>query len=479
MDDDRIQICKNNPRYFEYKQKPVFLTGARELEMLPRMGNYPYEQAVNALAEAGCNHWRIEMYISDAVPGNAPRDEGAFSNYNQWWHDPVTGKQEHLDAFRKNTEGKYDLNNFNEPFWTRFRRFCELCAEKEIVLTLEIWSTYAVWATSPFNPKNNINYPGPLNLGKTDRSGRAADSDFVRTVPVLDNRPDVLRCQEKFAEKILDCTWDTGNVLYVCGNENSWPREWVEYWAEFVHKYGQTKGVDLLYGNIPMPIWSRKSLLYSSAVDDILKRPQYDFADVSQFPGSENDPRYQFTRYKTIVDWYERSKDSQKPITVLKNYIGTYLDADVGKKRREAMKDFMAGGAMSGFHRPWAGDCPEGKWNNCSDRMRQAYLESLEAAKYVAAFTSNVEFVDTTRRNDLVSQGWCLANPGKHYIVYLKNGGENVDVKLEQGHYSYRMFDGQCWSEENIFQWKGGWRAFNQAGNEDWGLYVVAIPLPL
>ena len=39
----------------------------------------------------------------------------------------------------------------------------------------------------------------------------------------------------------------------------------------------------------------------------------------------------------------------------------------------------------------------------------------------VATFTSGVEFVDTTRRNDLVSRGWCLAKPPKYYIVYLKD----------------------------------------------------------
>lgn len=471
---DRVRISPRHPRYFEFKQKPVFLTGARELEMLPRVGNYPYKQAVKRLAEAGCNHWRIEMYLSDSDQ-EGKRKYPIVSTYKSWWHDPATGKQEQLDAYQKNDQGKFDLNLFNEPFWNRFQDFCELCSKKGIVLTVEIWSTYAIWATSPFNPKNNINYSGPLDVGK---HGRDADSEFsfVRTVPALGNRPEILKFQKKFAKKVLDCTWQAGNVLYICGNENCWPLEWLEYWADYVHKYGKSKGVRLLYTNIPLQVWHRASsgeveYFFHPVMEYVLTRDRFDFADLSQLPGGKYPPS-QLPKYETVVDWYKRSTNTPRPITMLKNYIGTN-ETDVGKKRRDALTYFMAGAAMSGFHRPWAGGCPAGRWNNCAEKMRKVYLSSLKAAGQVATFTSGVEFVDTTRRNDLVRRGWCLAKPPKHYIVYLKDGGESVDVKLEQGCYRCKAFDGQLWSREDKFEWSGGWRTFSKAGNEDWGLYIV------
>ncbi|NQT51950.1 hypothetical protein HQ576_07865 [bacterium] len=470
---DRVRISPGNPRYFEYRQKPLFLTGARELEMLPRVGNYPYERAVRELAKAGCTHWRIEMYISDSDREGA-RKYPIESTYKGWWHHPVTGKQEHLDAFEKNAKGKYDLNVFSEPFWNRFRHFSKLCAENGIVLTVEMWSTYTIWATSPFNPKNNVNYTGPLDVG---RAGRDADGKFVRTVPGLDHRPDVLKYQERFVRKILDCTWEAGNVLYVCGNENRWPREWVEYWADFVHKYGKSRGVRLLYSNIPEHIWKRVArdrveFHFSRGMEDILTRPQYDFADMSQFPGGTNPP-FTMTRYGTVVDWVERSKSRPKPITILKNYVGLKTDAEAGEKRREALEYFMAGAAMSGFHRPCARATKTRRWNDCADKMRKVYLASLEAARDVAAFTSGIEFVDTSRHNDLVSGGWCLANPETRYIVYLKDGGESVDLELAPGSYLWKAFDGQRWGKEGRFAWPGGRRTFRKAADEDWGLYVV------
>jgi hypothetical protein len=204
----------------------------------------------------------------------------------------------------------------------------------------------------------------------------------------------------------------------------------------------------------------------------VLTRDRFDFADMSQLPGGKYPP-FKLPKYDTVVDWYKRSKNTPRPITMLKNYTGVYKDVNAAVKRRDALTYFMAGAAMSGFHRPWAGECPEGRWNNCAEKMRQVYLISLKAAGQVATFTSNVEFVDTTRRNDLVSRGWCLAKPPKHYIVYLKEGGESVQVKLEPGSYRCKAFDGQSWTKEEKFDWTSGRRTFKKAGNEDWGLYIV------
>jgi len=237
--------------------------------------------------------------------------------------------------------------------------------------------------------------------------------------------------------------------------------------------------VRLLYTNIPEHLWHRSpsgkpEYLFSPGMEDILTRDRFDFADMSQLHGGEYPPS-KLTQYDTVVDWYKQSKNTHRPITMIKNYVGENEDADVGEKRRDVLTYFMAGAAMSGFHRPHASNCPEGRWSNCPDKMRQVYLMSLKAAGQVATFTSGVEFVDTTRRNDLVSQGWCLAKPPKHYIVYLKEGGESVQVKLKPGSYRWKAFNGQSWTKKKKFDWTGGRRTFRKAGKEDWGLYIEAI----
>lgn len=47
---------------------------------------------------------------------------------------------------------------------------------------------------------------------------------------------------------------------------------------------------------------------------------------------------------------------------------------------------------------------------------------------------AELPYFDLKPRQDLVSAGYCLAQPGRHYVVYLDEGGE-VDVEVEGGPY--------------------------------------------
>jgi len=47
----------------------------------------------------------------------------------------------------------------------------------------------------------------------------------------------------------------------------------------------------------------------------------------------------------------------------------------------------------------------------------------------------------TRPRGDLASSGYCLANPGKEYLVYQPKSGEAVRVELKGGKYRYEWFD--------------------------------------
>ena len=47
-----------------------------------------------------------------------------------------------------------------------------------------------------------------------------------------------------------------------------------------------------------------------------------------------------------------------------------------------------------------------------------------------------VELARSTPRPELASTGYCLANPGKEYLVYLPDGGEvKVDLSGVQGEF--------------------------------------------
>ncbi len=57
-----------------------------------------------------------------------------------------------------------------------------------------------------------------------------------------------------------------------------------------------------------------------------------------------------------------------------------------------------------------------------------------DIVKAVWDFFSGIPYFDMQPRQDLVSNGYCLAWPGRQYLVYLEDGG-TVDVKAENGPY--------------------------------------------
>ena len=66
-------------------------------------------------------------------------------------------------------------------------------------------------------------------------------------------------------------------------------------------------------------------------------------------------------------------------------------------------------------------------------------------------FFETLPYYNMQPRQDLVSAGYCLAWPGKIYLVYLENGGA-VDVKLNGGQYSVTWIN----ARETSGQQKGG-----------------------
>ena len=47
---------------------------------------------------------------------------------------------------------------------------------------------------------------------------------------------------------MLDTTWDLDNVIYVHDNEQELTSTMRQHWANFIHDYGNSHGVDLQFG---------------------------------------------------------------------------------------------------------------------------------------------------------------------------------------------------------------------------------------
>ena len=111
MEKNRIQIYKDNPRYWQYKGKPILLIGGSVEDNLFQIPNL--KEHLELLKSVGGNYVRSTMSWVDE--GDVPP--------------------------HKMVGDKYDLNQWNDEFWTRFRNFIKWTHEMDIIVQIEVWAT--------------------------------------------------------------------------------------------------------------------------------------------------------------------------------------------------------------------------------------------------------------------------------------------------------------------------------------------------
>lgn len=111
--DNYIKPWPENPRYWQYKGKPVLLLGATDNDNLFQNGNL--ESHLDSLKRFGGNYIRNTM--SDRDPGDKR-------------------------AFAMNTEGKYDLEKWNDEYWSQLEYLLKLTNERDIIVQIEIWDRF-------------------------------------------------------------------------------------------------------------------------------------------------------------------------------------------------------------------------------------------------------------------------------------------------------------------------------------------------
>ena len=219
-DGDRIRPYLQNPRYWQYKGKPVLLLGGSEDDNLFQVPDL--KEHLDLLASVGGNTIRNTM--------SARADKGF-----------------EVRAFKKLPDGRYDLNQWNEEYWRRLEAMLELTHERDIIVQIEVWAFHdfnkGKWERNPWRPAKNVNY-GPANTTLKDSYGNIGRKahDFFFSVPKLKNDPIVLRFQQKFVDKILSHSLRYGHVLYCITNEihPNYSPEWGWYWAGYIRNKAAT-----------------------------------------------------------------------------------------------------------------------------------------------------------------------------------------------------------------------------------------------
>lgn len=387
MEKNRIQIYSENPRYWQYKGKPVLLIGGSVEDNLFQIPNL--KAHLELLKSVGGNYVRSTMSWVDE--GDVP-------------------------PFKK-VGDLYDLNQWNDEFWNRFRNFITWTHEMDIIVQIEVWATFNYyrepWAENPFNPKNNNNYTVEETALPTAVNSHpvATGNNFFWSVPKERNQQIVLKYQEKFVDKLLSETLPYGHILYCMDNETAVTAAWGEYWATYIQKQAATSGRVVETTEMWDP-WDLSDEKHKATFD----HPEtYSFCDISQ----NNHQKRQ--RHWDNAQKIRAKLSPIRPINNIKIYGadgGRFGSTQDGLER--FWRNIFGGFASARFHRPDSGVG--------LNKTAQAHLKSMRT------ITDAMDIFTCEPHNALLSNradngAYTIANLGREYAVYFPNGG-SVDINL-------------------------------------------------
>jgi Family of unknown function (DUF6298)/Putative collagen-binding domain of a collagenase len=408
-----------SPRYFtdgtkspDGTLKAVYLTGSHTWNNLVDIGRndppeaFDFEAYLDFLSRYGHNF--IRLWTWDSVVWDT-RANGRLGKEFVHHVAPLpwarTGPGAALDG-----KPRFDLTQFDPVYFERLRQRAGAAGRSGIYLSIMLFEGWGLfhanrrpgtsegwaWRAHPFHPENNIN---------SIDGGKQGDP-LSGEVHSLAN-PAVSAIQAAYIRKVVDTVNDRDNVLYEVINEGG-QREWDWWVVDQIHEYERTRPRQHPVGITGHGAERLASMLASPA----------DWISPGSADGFRDDPPA-----------WEGKK------------VGL-LDTDhvwgVGGSPAWVWKSFLRGHNPL-FMDPYDGTVlgPGTREAGGGDTQWEPVRRAMGAARRLA---ERVSLASLQPRSDLASTQYCLADPGKEYLVYLPNGGE-VTVSLAAGRYRFEWLN--------------------------------------
>ena len=408
-----IRPYEKNPRYWQYKGKPVLLLGASETDHI-----FLWEGLRDHLDEIA------------AVGGNYVRN--------------TMSQREGLDlkAHQRLGDGRFDLDQWNAVYWDRFADCLRWCRERDIIIQIEVWDRFDFsqehWQNSPWRPGNNVNYTNE-GSGLAEAYPAPAWRDrqpFFHTIPGMRGyrrQYDVVRrYQERFVARMLSDSLQYPNVLYCMNNETSTSPQWGLYWMKFITDKAAERGVEVCVTDMFDDVWKPQS---SAKLRQALDNPHlYPFLDISQV----NSRTFSEAHWDNVMWIVKHAATHPRPLNHTKIYSAGQTTWGSGTPRdgvERFWRNLIAGSASCRFHRPGGGI-------GLNDVARAC----IRAARKVESL---VKFWDIEPCMDLLEgreedEAYVAARPGEQYVLYFTDGGSvRLDLRGHRGPFHLSWVDVQ------------------------------------
>lgn len=397
-----LRVDAVNPRYFsDGNGKTVLLSGFEFWDVLLADGQ-PAPEAISWISflEASRKHNTnfIRLWVWNELTRFRHAPDAPWYTSKEIWMR--TGPGLALDE-----KPKFDLTKFNQAYFDELRARVSQAAEKGFyvsVMLFEGWSLRYMeapwnWNGHPFNPRNNIQ-----NLNG-DVDGDSLGTE-VHTLEV----PEITRIQEQYVKKVIDTLNDLDNVLFeICNEDHEGSTAWQYHMIAYIRDYEKN------HKPKQHPVWMSTQYVRSDPgvqFNTVLLDSPADCISPNPYSGYKDDPP---------------AADGRKIIISDSDHLcGCILD------HTWVWKSFTRGLNIVNYM-----ELPELLDDNT------AHIAARNAMGHVLQYANRIDLSSMIPSTDLSSTKYCLANPGKEYIVYQPEAGKNFTLLLPAGRYEFEWFN--------------------------------------
>lgn len=367
----------SNPRYFtDGSGKAVYLTGSHTWNNFQEKSDAPvsefdYTGYLRLFQKEKHNFVRLWVWEQAAWDWTTDKVQFHPLPYER------TGPGMALDG-----RPKFDLMQFNQAYFARLRSRVQAAGDRGIYVSVMLFQGWSIgkkpeysgnpWRGHPFNRENNMNGVD----GDLDTNGEGKEIQTLAS-------PAILALQERYVRKVVDTLNDCDNVLWEISNEGDPDsKEWQYHMINYIKRYEAGKEKQHSVGMTAIYPGGRNADLFESPADWI--------SPTSAVDDYRNDPP---------------AADGSKVIMVDTDHLW-----GVGGDRGWVWKSFTRGLNpifMDPFERmQWRSSCR--KFESCRRAMGDTVV-----------YANKMNLATAVPRGDLASTGYCLANPGEEYLVYI------------------------------------------------------------
>ena len=425
-----LRVHPTNPRYFtDNSGKAIYLTGSHTWANLQDIGlpggpPFPYDEYLDFLTRYHHNFMRLWMF---------EHPERASWTAAPIVFDPLpwvrTGPGSAADG-----APKFDLTVFNEAYFNRVRERIIAAGERGIacaVMLFQGWSLHKTsapygdpWPVHPFNGANNIN--------GVDVPFTAADDDERACLHSI-RIPEVLAHQEAYVRKVIDTVNDLDNVLYEIINEGG-ATVWQYHMIDFIHRVERTRAKQ-------HPVGMTHRISPRQFNSELFDSP-------AEWVSPAKEPLDWLVPGSTVLQDYQKDPpvaDGRKVVLNDTDHLWGH-----GGNPHWVWKSFLRGHNPI-FMDPWwplyiESDPQVTPWTfvggiTKDQRDYPDWEPTRRAMGDTRRYAERMDLAAMTPQPELASTGYCLANVGKEYLIYLpEGGGVTLDLRGGRGAFAVEWF---------------------------------------